>query len=111
MRRSSSRSSSASRIGLGVEGLLLVTQRPALGHERFGALGVALAATLADLLRDHLDAGPELVSLGAEGALLLVELDDAVDGRRRIATAPGEPGADRVGFGAEAAQVEHGRRR
>ena len=111
MRRSSSRSSSASRVGLGVEGLLLVAERSALGHERLGALGVALAAALADLLREHLDAGAELVALGAEGALLRVELEDPVDRRRRVAAAPGEPGADGVGFGAEAAQVEHGRRR
>ena len=98
-------------VRLGVEGLLVVAERSALGHERLGALGVAPAAPLTDLLRDHLDAGSELVAPGAEGALLLVELDDAVDRRRRVAAPPGEPGAEGVGFGAEAAQVEHGPRR
>ena len=97
-------------VDLLVEGLLLVTERPALGHERLGPAGVARAAPLADLLRELLDPRSEVVALGSEGALLLVELDDPVDGLGRIAAAPGQPGADGVGFGPEAAQVEHGLR-
>ena len=111
MRSSSSRTSSASRSASASSAFSSSPSAPALGHQRLGAVGVALAAPLADLLRERLDAGPQLVALGAEGALLHVELDDPVDRGRRVAAAPGQPGADGVGFGPEAAQVEHARRR
>ena len=88
-----------------------LAERPALGHQRLGAVGVALAPPLPDLLREHLDPRAQVVALGAERALLHVELEDAVDVGRRVAAAPGEPGAHGVGFGAEAADVEHGPRR
>ena len=108
VRRSRSRTSAASRSTSASRAFSSLAERPALGHQRLGAVGVALAAPLPDLLREHLDPRPQVVALGAERPLLHVELEDPVDVGRRVATAPGEPGADGVGFGAEAADVEHG---
>ena len=92
-----------------VEGLLLVAERPALGHERLGALGVALAAPLPDLLREHLDRAPGGRRAAVPSARCCTSSSRMRSTlRRRVAAAPGEPGADGVGFGAEAADVEHG---
>ena len=108
MRRSRSRTSALIRSTSASRALLPLAERPALGHELLGRGGVALGALLPDGLRQDLDARPQVVALGAQRALLHVELEDPVDVGRRVAATPGEPGADGVGFGAEAADVEHG---
>src|SRR5690606_5962552 len=95
--------------GLGGDGPLLVAEGPALGHLRLGGAGVALPPQPADLLRQRLDLGPQLVALGGQGPLALVELDDPVEGVGRVAAPPGRQCADRVGFVADPSQVEHGR--
>ena len=52
--------------------------------------------------------GPHVVAPVPSGALLLVGGDDLVERGDRVGTTPGQPGAHGVGFGPEAADVEHG---
>ena len=96
---------------LPVERLLLVAERPALGHDGLSALGIALAPQAADIPREHLDAGPQVVPLGADLALAGVGGQQLVDHRRHRLPAPGEPGAYSVGIGTETAKVQHERSR
>src|SRR5690606_15365491 len=86
----------------------LLTEGPALGHPSLGPLGVPGLAQLPDLLAQLLDAGPHLVPPGAGLPLAGVELEDLVELVDRVTAPPGQPGADGVGFGAEAADVQHG---
>jgi hypothetical protein len=98
-------------LGLRVECVLLVPKAAALGHQRLGRGGVAVLAQAADVLREHLDAGPDLVPPGAELALARVEGDDLVDLVRSVAAPPGQPGPHGLGVAAEEPDVEHGPRR
>src|SRR3546814_14158880 len=98
----------SSDLDLDVERLLLVAQGPALGHEVLGTRGVALAPQPTDVLRERLDASPQLVALGPEVAGPGVELDDAVDAGCGVAAPAGQPGANGVGVGPAPADVEHG---
>ena len=54
--------------GLGGQLALLLAERPALGLGGRGLVGLALLVEQADLLRERLDLGPQLVALASRGA-------------------------------------------
>ena len=73
---------------------------------------VALAPEAADVLRQLLDPGPDLVALGRRGgAARRREPPAASTGGGRARAPRASPARDRVGLGADPADVEHGGRR
>ena len=94
-----------------VEHLLLLAQRLALELHRLGLVDLAVAAEEADLLRDRVDPGPDLVALGGQLSLALVELADPTrEADGRVVAPAGDGRAHHVELGADALDVDHGRR-
>ena len=93
-------------IGFGVEPLLVVTQRAALRRQPFGGGLVTAATRLADLLRQRLDAGPDVVALPRPLPLQNVESCGAVE-VRRVDAASRNSGPEGVEVGTQAPGVEH----
>lgn len=91
------------------DGPFTITELATLLLPGLGALDVAVAPQLPDLLGQRVDPGPDLVALGGDLPELLVELEDtgqfAIRGR---VAAAGESGSDTVVVGANAADIDHG---
>ncbi len=93
------------QVGLGV------TQAPALVHGRLRAGGVTAPAEPAHLLGQLVDPPPQIVALAGQVPLLAIELEGGVELLQQLrlpAPSHGRPHAGRVG--AEAPDVDHGRR-
>ena len=100
MRSSRSRSSAADDAGLLVEHPLALAQRSALGLQRLGLVDLAVAAEPADLLGDLVDPGPDVVALGGQLTLALVEDADPLERRRdRRPAGPARPAPRRTRCG------------
>ena len=93
---------------VGVELLLALAERPALGLERLGFVDVAVAPQHADVFRDRLHAGAQLVALGDDLADPDVELGGPVERcQHGLVTPTCERGADVVEIGADESYVDH----
>jgi len=93
-------------LDLGVEVLLLRTERPALLLQGRGLLLPLLAEQGAHLVGDRADLGAHGVPAGGQHPHLLVEVQQLVDGRGVLAPT-GQPGAHGVGLGTDQSDVQH----
>ena len=91
---------------LGLDLGFLLAEGPALLLLGFGGGLVAAAIRLAHLLGEDVDPVAELVSLARRIPLPAVELGRLVE-HRRVDTAPGDAGFERVELGAQAPGVQH----
>ena len=95
------------RLGRHVERSFLLAEVAALGLELLGLLDPAVAAERADLLRDRLDPGPDVITLDRELTLTLVELTGRDELGLELRTPAGLRGQDGIEVVPEAAHVDH----